>query len=247
MYAISAAMIFLFTSCVFIMYDCFVERRQKYVMDKAVTTSAIVTSLFPIAVREQMLSETRKKDLKASRDKHDGKSNYMQGVTNNNGILIYNTKPLASFYVETTIFFGDIAGFTSWSSSRDASQVFVLLETMYGTFDRIAKRHNVFKIETIGDCYVAVSGLPEPDPNHAVTMAKFARDCLHKMKDIVHHLETTLGPDTSDLRLRVGLNSGPTTAGVLRGEKSRFQLFGDTVNTGTIHRWMFLSLCPFVS
>jgi hypothetical protein len=47
----------------------------------------------------------------------------------------------------------------------------------------------------------------------------------------VSQLETTLGPDTGDLALRVGLHSGPVTAGVLRGDKSRFQLFGDTVNT----------------
>ena len=81
------------------------------------------------------------------------------------------------------------------------------------------------------DCYVAVTGLPDPRKDHAVTMARFAWDCLNKMIEITSDLETTLGPGTADLALRVGLNSGPTTAGVLRGEKSRFQLFGDTVNT----------------
>ena len=62
-------------------------------------------------------------------------------------------------------------------------------------------------------------------------MARFARDCLGAMNDLTKKLEITLGPDTGDLSLRIGLHSGPVTAGVLRGDKSRFQLFGDTVNT----------------
>ena len=64
-------------------------------------------------------------------------------------------------------------------------------------------------------------------------MSKFSNDCLHKMKALVQHLETTLGPDTADLNMRVGLHSGPVTAGVLRGDKGRFQLFGDTMNTAS--------------
>ena len=60
-----------------------------------------------------------------------------------------------------------------------------------------------------------------------------ASDCLVKMKEMVHKLETSLGPDTADLSIRIGLHSGPVTAGVLRGDKGRFQLFGDTMNTAS--------------
>ena len=127
--------------------------------------------------------------------------------------------------------FADVEGFTAWSSVREPSQVFTLLETLYAAFDRVALRRRVFKVETVGDCYVAVSGLPEPRQDHAATMARFARDCVTEHIAAVKKLESTLGPETGDLRLRVGLNSGPITAGVLRGERSRFQLFGDTVNT----------------
>jgi class 3 adenylate cyclase len=129
--------------------------------------------------------------------------------------------------------FADLAGFTAWSSVREPVQVFTLLETLYRAFDDIAKRRRVFKVETVGDCYVAVTGLPEPRRDHAVAMARFARECVTQMQMLVKRLEVTLGPDTGDLELRVGLHSGPVTGGVLRGERSRFQLFGDTMNTAS--------------
>lgn len=142
-------------------------------------------------------------------------------------------KPIADLFPHTTVLFADIVGFTAWSSERAPEDVFVLLQTIYHSFDKIAKRRGVFKVETIGDCYVAVTGLPDPQPDHAVRMTKFARECMTKMTEVTKKLEVSLGPDTGDLCLRLGLNSGPVTAGVLQGEKSRFQLFGDTVNTAS--------------
>jgi len=134
-------------------------------------------------------------------------------------------------HVSVAVMFADIENFTAWSSVREPFQIFTLLETVYAAFDRVADKRRVFKVETVGDCYLAVCGLPDPRKDHATTMARFARDCIEEHILAVKRLETTLGPDTSDLRIRVGLHSGPVTAGLLRGERSRFQLFGDTVNT----------------
>lgn len=64
-------------------------------------------------------------------------------------------------------------------------------------------------------------------------MARFARDCLHRTRALTKKLETSLGPDTGDLDMRMGIHSGQVTGGVLRGERSRFQLFGDTMNTAS--------------
>lgn len=123
-----------------------------------------------------------------------------------------------------------IQGFTAWSSMREPSQVFTLLETIYCAFDRLAKQRRVFKVETVGDCYVAVAGVPYPRQNHAVVMARFAQACIRELKSLLEHLETILGPGTASLGMRFGLNSGPVTAGILRGDKARFQLFGGSVN-----------------
>lgn len=62
-------------------------------------------------------------------------------------------------------------------------------------------------------------------------MTRFAKDVLKVMNTLTRELETELGPETGDLQMRIGLHSGPVTAGVLRGNNCRFQLFGDTVNT----------------
>ena len=75
--------------------------------------------------------------------------------------------------------FADISGFTAWSSVREPAQVFKLLETIYRSFDRIAKKRKVFKVETIGDCYVAVTGLPEPQVCGTVaTIICLVQNCI---------------------------------------------------------------------
>ena len=58
----------------------------------------------------------------------------------------------------------------------------------------------------VGDCYVAVSGLPEPRKDHALVMSRVARDCVYKMSILTKRLEVMLGPDTAELNIRIGLN-----------------------------------------
>ena len=80
----------------------------------------------------------------------------------------------------------------------------------------------------MGDCYVAATGIPDTQPDHAVRMVKFAKECLHALKELTNSLESRPGPDTADLGMRFGIDSGQCIAGVLAGEKSRFQIFGST-------------------
>jgi len=146
---------------------------------------------------------------------------------------IIELDPIAEVFERTTVMFADIAGFTAWCSEREPSQVFRLLETVYREFDIEASKLGVFKVETVGDCYVAVTGLPDEREDHAITIAKYAVKCMLKFNVLTKSLEANLGPGTASLGMRFGLHSGPVTAGVLRGEKSRFQLFGDTMNVAS--------------
>ena len=226
---------FLLMAIVFFVYDWMGNRRNEKVVDAAARTNAIVASLFPANVRDQLVEDAKIRQAPQAQLKNFLSDDKGNGVDESTGIddLVLPGKPLAELFPEATIMFADIAGFTAWSSVREPSQVFTLLETLYRAFDATAKRRRIFKVETIGDCYVAVAGLPDPRKDHAVAMCRFATDCLEQMRVLVRRLEVILGPDTGDLALRVGLHSGPVTAGVLRGEKSRFQLFGDTMNTAS--------------
>ncbi|KAG7337351.1 family 3 adenylate cyclase, partial [Nitzschia inconspicua] len=220
-----------------------VERRQAIILQKALQSTAVVSSLFPRNVRDRILNfngtgspnqvvtdadgaSIREKLRSGKLGQETSKSPYGHTPeTYNNGDTI------ADLFPNCTVLFADIAGFTAWSSSRSPEQVFTLLQNVYQAFDKVASKRKVFKVETIGDSYVAVTGLPEPQEDHAVIMAKFARECLEKMSEVTGALEVLLGPDTTELSMRFGLNSGQVTGGVLMGERARFQLFGDTVNT----------------
>eukprot|EP00980_Cylindrotheca_fusiformis_P003024 scaffold703_cov131-Cylindrotheca_fusiformis.AAC.1 len=234
-YTVIVAVIFIFTSLVFLLYDYFVRKRQTKVMERIMRQDKIVANVFPTAIRDRLYQnqEEQKKGKGNKNVRQDGFNDSFGDLDFDGDSNLSGSAPLADLFPSVTLVFADIAGFTAWSSAREPQQVFVLLETIYGAFDKIAYRHSVFKVETVGDCYVAAVGLPEPVHNHAVVACKFAQDCLKKMKDVTLKLEVTLGPDTGDLELRTGIHSGQVTAGVLRGERSRFQLFGDTMNTAS--------------
>ena len=83
--------------------------------------------------------------------------------------------------------FADIAGFTSWSSSREPTQVFILLETVYHAFDEIARKRRVYKVETVGDCYVAVAGLPTIRKDHAGKIMVLVRSNRKNMSEMSTH------------------------------------------------------------
>jgi class 3 adenylate cyclase len=234
-FSLAIVIFFAFKAVTFYMYDRFVRQRNAKMIYVAARSNAIISSMFPTDVRERLFFESDEKNA-GSKISNGQKVNLQSKLStaqqaNDEKVAKIHEKPNADLFLETTILFADIVGFTAWSSVREPSQVFVLLETIFQAFDDIARKRRVFKVETVGDCYVAVAGLPQPRPDHAIVMARFAHDCMVKMLALVKKLELTLGPDTGDLSMRMGLHSGPVTAGVLRGDRSRFQLFGDTMNT----------------
>ncbi|GAX13385.1 3',5'-cyclic-nucleotide phosphodiesterase [Fistulifera solaris] len=236
--AVSSVLIFLFTAVSFLILDYAVRKKTKLSFNIS-QTKQLIAGVAPTKIEHQMtkedemIEEARRQMEEAEKlkEKQMGGKTLMDADESQECVIAFKGKPIADLYVATTIFFADICGFTAWSSVREPTQVFQLLESIFFQFDDIARQMGVFKVETVGDCYVAVSGLPEPREDHFVVMARFAQRCQKKMAEVTESLELKLGPDTGELALRCGLHSGPVTAGVLRGERSRLQLFGDTMNT----------------
>ncbi|XP_071823674.1 uncharacterized protein [Apostichopus japonicus] len=127
-----------------------------------------------------------------------------------------------------TIYFSDIVGFTTIAATKTPMEIIELLNALYSLFDHCIDLYNVYKVETIGDAYMVVSGLPEPNENHASEIGCMAVDLLNQVQNFQP-------PHISGQRLalRVGLNTGPCVAGVVGIKMPRYCLFGDTVNTAS--------------
>ena len=125
-----------------------------------------------------------------------------------------------------TVLFCDIVDFTATASSHSPRQIFDLLGQLYTRFDALLERHPVYKVETVGDCYIVAGGVPDPDPRHADAVVAVALDMVDAVAGV-------LLPGGEPLQIRVGINSGPVVAGVVGTRMPRFCLYGDTVNTAS--------------
>jgi class 3 adenylate cyclase len=132
-------------------------------------------------------------------------------------------KSIADGFAEVTVLFADVVSFTALSSHTPAAELVSLLNDLFSRFDAVSQRLGVEKIKTIGDCYMAVCGLPTPRPDHARVMMQMAMDMLRALAEFNRDRGT-------NLQIRIGLNSGPVVAGVIGSIKFIYDLWGDTVN-----------------
>ncbi|MDN5278414.1 MAG: adenylate cyclase [Clostridiales bacterium] len=140
--------------------------------------------------------------------------------------LKQNESAIADAFSEATILFADIVGFTEISGKMSPAQLVEILNGIFSRFDRLAEKHKLEKIKTIGDAYMVVGGLPEPENGSAQEVLQMALDMLETMKQFNKENNT-------DLKIRIGVHSGPVIAGVIGLKKFIYDLWGDAVNVAS--------------
>ena len=133
---------------------------------------------------------------------------------------------IADSHEAVTILFADLSGFTALSRTMPATRLVAILNAIFTEIDRIMQRHGIEKIKTIGDCYMAVSGLPAARSDHAPALVTVAFEMLKALADV----NETYG---TQLKMRIGLNSGNVVAGVIGLRKFTYDLWGDAVNVAS--------------
>lgn len=137
-----------------------------------------------------------------------------------------NPGTIAEHYDNASILFADIVNFTPWSVELPPKEMVEMLNEIFSYFDSLLDRYGVEKIRTIGDNYMAASGVPVPRPDHAQQLARMALE-------MCAYISSRPPRNGKHLDFRIGINSGPLIAGVIGKRKFVYDLWGDPVNTAS--------------
>jgi class 3 adenylate cyclase/HAMP domain-containing protein len=129
----------------------------------------------------------------------------------------------AETFPEVTVLFADVVGFTKLAAELGPRSVANLLNELFEMFDDLAEKYKLEKIKTIGDCYMAVAGVPDRSPTHAQQMADFSLEALAALKSQNQKM-------SRNLQIRIGMHSGTVAAGIIGRKKFAYDLWGDVVN-----------------
>ncbi|MBK8622622.1 MAG: adenylate/guanylate cyclase domain-containing protein [Saprospiraceae bacterium] len=138
------------------------------------------------------------------------------------GKLRNSNQSIADSFDNVTILFADIVGFTRYAGNMSPNELVAMLDEIFSEFDALADKYGVEKIKTIGDCYLAVGGLPEPDEYHCQNIANMALE----INQVIKSKYTT----KYNLTLRIGIHTGQAVAGVIGNKKFVYDIWGDSVN-----------------
>lgn len=132
-------------------------------------------------------------------------------------------RTIVDSFIDSTVMFADIVGFTRIASRQSPHRTVQLLNELFSGFDRIAEQRELEKVKTIGDAYMLASGVPVIRADHAEACAEAAFEFLEAVRVFNRRHQLDWG-------IRVGMNSGPVVAGIIGTKKFSYDLWGDAVN-----------------
>ena len=132
------------------------------------------------------------------------------------------------FYESVTVLFTDMCGFTKIAAITDPDELVLKLDTIFTKFDEICSRNKLEKIKTVGDSHMSAGGIPVRNNTHAI-------DAVLAAMEMQQYIERKVNVDANNAawKLRIGINTGELTAGVVGKKKFAFDIWGDTVNTAS--------------
>lgn len=133
---------------------------------------------------------------------------------------------IADSHEAVSIMFADLVNFTQISAKMPASELVNLLNQVFSRFDQLAEKYGLEKIKTIGDAYMVAGGIPNARDDHATAVANMALDMQLALQEVSRKTQ-------KELKMRIGINSGPVIAGVIGSSKFSYDLWGDTVNVAS--------------
>jgi class 3 adenylate cyclase len=127
---------------------------------------------------------------------------------------------------DVSVSFSDLVGFTKLSSLLDPRTLIDELNDIFTAFDNVIEKNGCERIKTIGDAYLAVCGMPEPNKNHA-------ENIVNSGIEIVNYLKERNKKSKRKWEVRMGIHTGKVVGGVVGVKKYIYDVFGDTINTAS--------------
>ena len=203
---------------------------QGLVVDAFIFGAAVIGTLLALRLLEQSRRRVFYQDVvithqaDAARRQRDRADELLVNVLPGSisSRLLAGERTIADAYPAVTVLFADIVGFTPLAARLPADEVVGLLGRLFARFDELVAERGLEKIKTIGDAYMVAGGLPEPLDDHAARVVDLGLAMIDVAADE--------GGRVAELRLRVGVHSGPVIGGVIGRRKFAFDIWGETVN-----------------
>jgi adenylate cyclase len=206
--------------------DAFLQFKKYHDIEKEVLSEE--------ATKQALMMENRRKVEESERDRQVKLARFQEQEKILHNILpsqianrmVAGEKTIADTHQNVSVFFSDIVDFTTLSQQVSAVELVGQLNGIFSQFDRLARKHGLEKIKTIGDAYMAVCGAPIQVDNHAERTALFALDVV----ELMNNYQTNTG---DKVMIRIGLHTGSVVAGIIGENKFAYDMWGDAVNTAS--------------